>query len=275
MQMRRNSRGLTARDLYLSYIDQDSGENGRSDSDGSADSFYERSFEAIENFLESEFYGDGAIYQDQQSLITLPSKSTIPLSSSFWLTTPDSVNDKESGLEAKNGLNLPLGREMGKNPESKKSRTVCSDAILEKLKHLEQCAQFTRDCLPSPSFEGIKSIEQRRKELELWKSGLGNREDESETSSQHSTSTINTVIELSPLKSTSFPSSRRCSDTESSGGNSPLTERASTRTYNGRSQSHGQLSVGGSVGTPNSKGSDSMSKGWVKLVVGKLEGDDS
>jgi uncharacterized protein YerC len=146
--------------------------------------------------------------------------------------------------------------------ESRKRSLVCSQAILERLKHLEECAQFQKDDLSSPSFEGIKSIQERRKELDLWRSGSGGREDESETSSQHSTSTINTVIEVSPSKTTSFPSSRRCSDTESSGGNSPLTERAVSRS-SARSHSQGHLST---VGEP-------MPKGWVKLLVGKLQGD--
>jgi len=188
-------------------------------------------------------------------------KSTSPASKGSWRMSDD--GDEKGLAERWNALQLPISQ--ASNESSRRSRIICSEAILEKLKHLEKCTQFQRDCLPSPSFEGIKSIQQRRKELELWKTGLGNREDESETSSQHSTSTINTVIELSPSKSTSFPSSRRCSDTESSGGNSPLTERAVSRSSN-RSHSQGHLCVGGGT-------SDIKSKGWVKLVVGKLQGE--
>jgi hypothetical protein len=142
----------------------------------------------------------------------------------------------------------------------RKSRLVRSEAILEKLKNLEQSSRFHKEdhLTSAPSFEGIKSIQERRKELgELWKQGRLSNVDEYETSSQHSTSTINTVIELSPSKNTS----RRCSDTDdtSRGGNSPLTERAVSRSLS----RHDDGKAVEEASMPN--------KGWVKLLVGKLQ----
>lgn len=273
---------INQRNLYLSYIDQDN--EPHSDSDASADSFYERSFEAIENLLESEMFPDSEIYSDQEDYCS-SSNSAGSLGNNWSHSSPTKADNIG---HTKDDSNLPSTLDFKptfsfnnrlpptapsckqtatssstSNIDSRRSRLIRSQAILEKLKHLEECARFQREELPSPSFEGIKSIQERRRELDLWKTGTGgNREDESETSSQHSTSTINTVIEMSsPSKSTSFPSSRRCSDTESSGGNSPLTERAISVASN-RSLSQGQLGV------------EPMPKGWVKLLVGKLEKED-
>lgn len=293
---RPNRRAINHKELYLSYIDQE-GEGADSDSDASADSFYERSFEAIESLLESELFPDSAIYSADENASTNSGSqysSSWGLSSSFQDSLDSASQNSKSpslrhpcfGINAHahaqlNSISMLAARlSNSRLPSSssplpfdnqaghrRSSRLIRSQAILEKLKHLEECSTFVREELPSPSFEGIKSIQERRKELELWKQGRISRgEDECETSSQHSTSTINTVIELSPSKSTSFPSSRRCSDTDdSSGGNSPLTERATSRNTlrSGTSHSSGNL-VGGS--------SDPQTpKGWVKLLVGKLQ----
>ena len=263
-------KGINHRDLYLSYIDHDhDGEDddaALSDSDASRDSFYERSFEAIESLLESEMFPDSAIYSDQDDVSLSTAHSDSPGNRNGpvaqWRQSLCNGEMEDEDMASGTTLRLPSHVPNITFSESRKRSLVCSQAILEKLKHLEECAQFQKDDLSSPSFEGIKSIQERRKELDLWRSGYGMREDESETSSQHSTSTINTVIEVSPSKTTSFPSSRRCSDTESSGGNSPLTERAVSRT-SARSHSQGHLST---VGEP-------MPKGWVKLLVGKLQGE--
>jgi hypothetical protein len=254
----------------LSYMD-----NGNSDSDGSADSFYERSFEAIESLLESELFTDDI--QTSESEFQSES-STNKANSSLNLLEESPINvarrqffssacsNSISILAARlSNSKIPFGcTNSGKDdeiPESnRKSRLVRSEAILEKLKNLEQSSQFHKeDHLTSapPSFEGIKSIQERRKELELWKQGRLSNVDEYETSSQHSTSTINTVIELSPSKNTS----RRCSDTDdsSSGGNSPLTARAVSRSLS----RHDDGKAVEEASMP--------SKGWVKLLVGKLQ----
>lgn len=353
-------KAINQRDLYLSYIDQEG--EAHSDSDASADSFYERSFEAIESLLENEIFPDSAIYSDASSISSggigrgnaanwaaclLPppphssssttshesscgssSNNVAVLSSSSAKSSP-TVTRRRSSFHPHHHLNsadinsvsilaarlsnsrLPSGSNsvsanvpnsveaavavaaveciaasVAAAAENRKSRLVRSQAILEKLKHLEECSRFQRNEPPSPSFEGMKSIQERRKELDLWRAGMANRgEDESETSSQHSTSTINTVIELSPNKSTSFPSSRRCSDTDSSGGNSPLTERAVSRNSCGNVEQSSSVSCtniscsstgAGSDSNNGSAGSnDPMPKGWVKLVVGKLQGADS
>ncbi|XP_021944470.2 uncharacterized protein LOC110842908 isoform X1 [Folsomia candida] len=282
---RPNRKAINHKELYLSYIDQEV--DAQSDSD-SADSFYERSFEAIETLLESELFPDSAIYSAEENASTNSSIQGSQYSSSWGLSSSfqDSLDSASkspslrhpcfsnnahlnsiSMLAARlSNSRLPPSPVPNDNHNSRRSsRLIRSQAILDKLKHLEQCSQFHREGLPSPSFEGIKSIQERRNELELWKQGRISRgEDECETSSQHSTSTINTVIELSPSKSTSFPSSRRCSDTDSSGGNSPLTERAISRNSMLTSRC-------GSGNIQTSGSGDPMPKGWVRLLVGKLQ----
>lgn len=342
---RSGRKAINHRDLYLSYIDQDG--EAHSDSDASADSFYERSFEAIENLLENEIFPDSAIYSDASSISSgisrgnvnwggkiPPSSSGISQDSGSSCSNGGSSNASlRTSSSAKSSPTITRRRSSfhshhhhhnadinsvsilaarlsntrlppGSNnvtvnvpnsvesvvgaaavaaaeciaasvaDENRRSRLVRSQVILEKLKHLEECSRFHRNEPLSPSFEGMKSIQERRKELDLWRAGMVNRgEDESETSSQHSTSTINTVIELSPSKSTSFPSSRRCSDTDSSGGNSPLTERAVSRSScNEIGESASCLEQTASTNDPNGS-NDPMPKGWVKLVVGKLQGD--
>lgn len=354
---RSGRKAINHRDLYLSYIDQEG--EAHSDSDASADSFYERSFEAIESLLENEIFPDSAIYSDASSISSGISRGNanwggmIPSSSSALSqdsgsssngggssNTPmlssakssPTVSRRRSSFHSHHHLHhhpntdlnsvsilaarlsntrLPSGSNnvsanmpnsveavvgvaaavavecIAAAAENRRSRLVRSQVILEKLKHLEECSRFQRNEPPSPSFEGMKSIQERRKELDLWRVGMSNRgEDESETSSQHSTSTINTVIELSPSKSTSFPSSRRCSDTESSCGNSPLTERAVSRNScsnieqnfeehsTSTSKSCGNIN-GSSLNGTGSNSNDPMPKGWVKLVVGKLQGGDA
>lgn len=314
------NKAINQRDLYLSFIDQEG--DAHSDSDASADSFYERSFEAIESLMENDVFPDSAIYSDGSSnspggarggMPTFPesdgNRSEITIGSSTGGSPV--VNRRRSfhshhdhhnadinsvSLLAARLSNTRLSCGGGSTvvgsssecavtsssaKENRRSRLVRSQVILEKLRHLEECSRFQRNEPASPSFEGMKSIQERRKELDLWRAGMSSREDESETSSQHSTSTINTVIELSPSKSTSFPSSRRCSGTDSSGGNSPLTERAVSRNTSPgdytpcnavSSVSCSNINASGQENDGSSSSKESMPKGWVKLVVGKLQG---
>ena len=90
------------------------------------------------------------------------------------------------------------------------------------------------------SLENLKSISQRRMELSH---AIGVKTgDESETSSQHSTSTINTVVELHPAAVTApdEPCNRRAEDAADV--------------------------LHASVMGP-------LPKGWVKHIIGKLQGD--
>jgi len=260
---------MAMNDLILSYIDQhEDSKNSRESVIGDSEcmsNFYERSFEAIENLLEAEI--DSAIYSEDTCSISTDLSSHV---------ADDSKIGEEPGLRMNTivaELAARLSNSMGLVEEEKElrrcSRLVRSSMILEKLKHLEACCYNSEDKeqnASSPCFEGMKSIQERRKELDMWK--INRRtEDESETSSQHSTSTINTVIEMSPNSSKGgrMFNGRRCSDTDSnssSGGNSPATERAVSRNSGGDNKILEE-----DVQLPN--------KGWVKMVVGKLQGVDN
>jgi hypothetical protein len=165
----RSSRSSRNRDLYLSYMD-----NGNSDSDGSADSFYERSFEAIESLLESELFTDDI----QTSESEFQSDSSTKANSSLNLLEESPINvarrrffssacsNSISILAARlNNSKIPFGctnsgKDDSMTESNRKSRLVRSHGILEKLKNLERSSQFHKEdhLTSAPSFEGIKSI---------------------------------------------------------------------------------------------------------------------
>nr|CAD7605541.1 unnamed protein product [Timema genevievae] len=154
-------------------------------SDGSADSYYERSFEAIECLMENDIFRDSAVFSDQDDYTdtagntetavkdpVIPSVKRTPSLSSVRLTKTGKVPPP-----------VPV------KPEMFKSRSVS-----ERLKNLEETTAFHREEHLVRSLEGIsKSVQERRRELEQWKAL---REDDA--SSQHSTAS--TVIEVSPVK---------------------------------------------------------------------------
>ena len=129
-----------------------------------------------------------------------------------------------------------LNRSM--NNQHRKPRSV---AILERVKSLEEKISDPRNSsgLPStcsPSLENLKSICQRRSELKQAAAIMSSKQgDESETSSQHSTSTVNTVVETIP------------------------TDPARSQV----NPAHQQNQV---VAHP-------LPKGWVKHIIGKLQGE--
>lgn len=177
------------------------------DSDGSADSYYERSFEAIEGMLESEIFRDSAIYSDPEDL-DLPNESR---KSTLNRRVPPPKPAKPFSLAIdKKSFSTTTTPEFEHISihDKLKGRRVRGHCIMERLRHLEKCTQSSPE-RDTTCARGFKSVKQRRKELEMWHSGGGgHREaDESETSSQHSTSTINTVVEfpstnLSPTSTT-------------------------------------------------------------------------
>nr|CAD7402675.1 unnamed protein product [Timema cristinae] len=178
-------------------------------SDGSADSYYERSFEAIECLMENDIFRDSAVFSDQDDYTdmagnietavkdpVIPSVKRTPSLSSVRLTKTRKVPPP-----------VPV------KPEMFKSRSVS-----ERLKNLEETTAFHREEHLVRSLEGIsKSVQERRRELEQWKAL---REDDA--SSQHSTAS--TVIEVSPVKD-----------------------------------------------SPDDEGG--AARGWVKHVIGKLQGE--
>jgi hypothetical protein len=193
-------------------------------SDGSADSYYERSFEAIESFLENEMFRDSAVFSDHEELTDSPqtysdcsilhgNDNVPPSRSTKNCKIPPPVPAKPDGLKSRPTIHIP-----GSKP-----------GIFEKVKSLEQNCKYQKEDNIMHNLEGIsKSILDRRRELELWKAN-GNslsRDDECDTSSQHSTAS--TVIEVSPCKE-----SKDCSEESEESG---------------------------------------TTRGWVKHVIGKLQG---
>ncbi|KAJ9587736.1 hypothetical protein L9F63_018844, partial [Diploptera punctata] len=176
-------------------------------SDGSADSYYERSFEAIESFLENDMFRDSAVFSDHEDLSDIP--SAFGDSSKY------------------NGNDIPAKPDVLKN-KSGSQGSGNKPSIFDKVKSLEEKCRYQKDDHLVRGLESIsKSIRDRRRELELWKSSANSsRDDECDTSSQHSTAS--TVIEVSPCKD--------------------------------------------SLETPDDSEDSGTPRGWVKHVIGKLQG---
>ncbi|XP_023701495.1 uncharacterized protein LOC111861290 isoform X2 [Cryptotermes secundus] len=202
---------------------------GRADdvnlSDGSADSYYERSFEAIESFLENEMFRDSAVFSDHEELTD---SSQTYKDCNIFCGNDDSVPPLRSTKNYKIPPPVPVKPDVLKNKPTS-HMPGSKPGIFEKVKSLEENCRYQKEGNLVRSLEGIsKSILDRRRELELWKAN-GNslsRDDECDTSSQHSTAS--TVIEVSPCKE--------------------------SKDFSEESEESG---------TP---------RGWVKHVIGKLQG---
>lgn len=197
-------------------------------SDGSADSYYERSFEAVESLLENEMFRDSAVFSDHEELTDSPRTSND-------CSIVNGHDDRVPPLRPIKNYKIPPP--VPAKPDTLKSKPttqapVSKSGIFEKVRSLEENCRYQKEDHIIHSLEGIsKSIHDRRRELEHWKAS-GNsmsRDDECDTSSQHSTAS--TVIEVSPCKE----SKDVCEESEESG-------------------------------TP---------RGWVKHVIGKLQGSPS
>ena len=228
-----------------------------SDGEGSVGSFYEHELDILEDIHGSELFRDSAIYSDPDELLdsieaTLPPPAPAPLapeeldaadfdeapdfadsvdfadSAEFAdsLDSPDAV-DAEDLLESTEQATTPTKKIPPPVP-AKPSRA--GGSIKDRLRSLEESQQRREDVSALPTAEALKTISERRRELEQWRSG-GRGGDESETSSQHSTSTVNTVIEAS---------------------------RDDSR---GHSRSSSQ--------------EETLPRGWVKQVIGKLQGEST
>lgn len=152
-------------------------------SDGSGDSYYERSFEAIESFLENEVFRDSAVFSDHDDIVD----------TSLMMT--------KSSKPAEKYKKLPIVHKPTKIPPPVPAKPCRFRANLsDKSSLLEETVQYQKEEQNLvKGLEGIsKSIQERRRELELWKAGMSSKEDECDTSSQHSTAS--TVIEVSPIR---------------------------------------------------------------------------
>ncbi|XP_073987423.1 guanine nucleotide exchange factor in mesoderm isoform X3 [Rhodnius prolixus] len=98
---------ITSSSGYASGTHQRSGakseETAGGDSDGSADSFYERSFEAIETVMAGDICRDSAVFSDPEEILEQIAKAAIP---SITKKIPPPVPDKPPNL--RNRLNFPI-----------------------------------------------------------------------------------------------------------------------------------------------------------------------
>ncbi|KAM7289984.1 uncharacterized protein ISCGN_030112 [Ixodes scapularis] len=140
--------------IHESFVDL--GDDPESDdSDASADSYYERTFEAIENVLAEEMFRDSAIYSDPEDADA---------------SAGEYAYEKSVVVES-TGEPCALS-------------TLCvrkvKGAIVEKLRVLQENSTFKTDEAAKPAVEGFKSIQQRRMELERWRRQRGEEAEDRE-----------------------------------------------------------------------------------------------
>ncbi|KAK8722438.1 hypothetical protein OTU49_012217 [Cherax quadricarinatus] len=334
----------------MANVEEENEENQESpslESDASADSYYERSFEAIEN-LETEIFRDSAIYSDPDETELPPAslyyksstspntKATNSVRSSprFSTKSPLSLSlkvNRLSELIEKNGSkgsenNTIISTETANNscksspqpkkvpppvpakPDSVKTKKgrACGNLIMQQLKNLEECSKFSRDEQISPTFDGLRTLDDRRKDLEICQvrvetenendpstlsTGSPERGDESRRNSRTLKSPIiltpapiiRSPITLSPLStpSNSLPVTRsssvppRLSPSPSIVSESPNTSSLGTASPYGSERGSPLPSC--AIVTTQSEGDESeeprMSRGWVRHVIGKLQAE--
>ncbi|CAL1263824.1 unnamed protein product, partial [Larinioides sclopetarius] len=175
------------------YTKNDADDTVSEASDTSADSYYERTFDAIENALAHDIFRDSAIYSDPEDADFSAIENTNLI-----------IGLEESSAD--HHANIPISYQNGDadslSPSSPKimcARRV-NQAILDRLRILEENVKFqneeasailTKSKLPP-------APNQKRLDLDKWGSLVLSKDfEESETSSEHSASTVNTVMESS------------------------------------------------------------------------------
>ena len=164
-----------------SETDDKSEANGNNDdtpsdsSDSSLDSFYERTFEAIESVLAEEMFGESGFYSDH---IDHDSELSANHCSENFIDDIDDVEDPngDNDLRSISVLKINKNEDIYKSIErlkcvnlnlNLKSAKRVKGAIIERLKILEENSRFSKD-LSVCDFDGIKSIKERVEELENW-----------------------------------------------------------------------------------------------------------
>lgn len=238
--------------MQMMMLDSDDSESDQDEDDDSSAMdgfFYERAFEAVEQLLDGAAdwcCRDSAIFSDRDET---GSVTDVPP-----VTATNTVKTKPPPPP-------PSSSSRSQRAQQVRNRGC---AILERMKSLEENGKsYGKDLTASASLENLKSISQRRIELSQAVSSSVKPGDESETSSQHSTSTINTVVEVNPAG----PGDDLCPHY------SPSIQRRSGAVMV-RSQPRkgppldtaGASSIASSASVP-------LPKGWVKHIIGKLQGD--
>lgn len=159
-------------------------------SDTSADSYYERTFDEIENALAQDVFRDSAIYSDPEDAdFSTVEKPRLLIVNHIELEQPK-VEDTAFTYQTNAEATSPT------SPKIMCARKV-NQAILDRLRILEENVKFQNEeasaiINTAPS----KPYIQKRLDLDKWGNLVLNKDiEESETSSEHSASTVNTVME--------------------------------------------------------------------------------
>ncbi|XP_022244348.1 uncharacterized protein LOC106461632 isoform X2 [Limulus polyphemus] len=153
-------------------------------SNDSVDSFYERTFEAIENSLEDEMFRDSAIYSD-------PEEADL---STVEFCLPGKKQTKQVTLDKRKPFNYKFPycyydqKFLAQNSDCHTSQPF-NGTVVERVKFPEVNRNFQTEDISGHQTE----IPNNHKELSI--SCYRKDHEESETSSEHSTSTVNTVME--------------------------------------------------------------------------------
>ena len=232
--------------MQMMMLDSDDSESDQEDDEDSAGMdgfFYERAFEAVEQLLDGAAdwcCRDSAIFSDREETGSVTESTTVKTK-----PPPPPTAAKTQRTQLQHTRNRGL-------------------AILERMRSLEDNGKCSnKEVSASASLENLKSISQRRMELSQAISSTVKTGDESETSSQHSTSTVNTVVEVHPAG---------LSD-ESVDSHSPIQRRTGlvmirSQTRKSPSLENPTCSTSSTAALPVA-----LPKGWVKHIIGKLQGD--
>lgn len=226
--------------MMLDSDDSDSDQEDEEDSVGMDGFFYERAFEAVEQLLDgaADWCRDSAVFSDRDETGSVTEATTVKTK-----PPPPPVASKSNRGQQQHSRSRGL-------------------AILERMRSLEENGKcFGKEVSASASLENLKSISQRRKELSQAVTSTAKPGDESETSSQHSTSTVNTVVEVHPAG---------LSD-DSVDSHSPTQRRSGIVMVRSQPRKVALLDTATSPGA--SPAAVPLPKGWVKHIIGKLQGD--
>lgn len=165
----------------LLALKKDDGDDTTSDaSESSADSYYERTFDAIENALAEDMFRDSAIYSD-------------PEDADFSTVERPNTHASNDHVRNTQGCHLPVKNSCNKLAASPPLELTCKKSvnptIRDRLRILEENVKSYRE--DSSYIENYKT--HHKLDAEKW---CVNDCEESETSSEHSASTVNTVMEL-------------------------------------------------------------------------------
>jgi hypothetical protein len=248
--------------MQMMMMDSDDSDSDQEDDEDSATGmdgfFYERAFEAVEQLLDgaaADWCRDSAIFSDRDETGSVTESIVVKTKP----PPPPVASKSHRGVH--NGQQQQHSRHRGM-------------AILDRMRSLEENGGSVRsggkEVSASASLENLKSISQRRMELsQAVSSAAKTPGDESETSSQHSTSTVNTVVEV-------HPGGGGFSD-DLVDSHSPVHQRRTGATVvMVRSQPRkgpDSLSPTASSSSSSSASAVPLPKGWVKHIIGKLQGD--